>query len=506
MSWDQGPTDRVDSLKFLSLCKQFERCGKLSGGNKKLRSLFSSELRDHCKGQSLFPLMRLVVPSIDRERTYGLKESAIGRLYIECLGIDGSSDALKIKKYRNKSRSGGQFDTILHDVLKSRTGSGGTLQIGDINKRLDGLCSSEPGAKNAVITQCLHDMSALEHKWFSKIIRKDMSLGFQVGTVLDFFQKGLHLFYNTCTDLRQVCAIMKDPVKLNNLKPVISISSRLSPMLAANKDIQTCLIPFVGKDVVLEPKFDGERILIHKDGDDVKFFTRQSVDYTQHYGFFKHYVCKNVHCSKAILDGEMLVWDEVGERFAKFGENRTVAQMMAIRQNADGTLQDSDKWLCYMAFDVLFMEGGPPGLPEGDLLNIPLGRRKDVLRSIITPEAKKLDIVNGVTITSRNEIERNGIAEMTFDKLLLDGMEGLMVKDLTSKYSLGSKSRNKGAWVKVKPYLGNINDTLDLIVLGGYYGKGQVRLIAMDFSKLIFTHKLKLCIIVFTLSAKKGKL
>ena len=91
----------------------------------------------------------------------------------------------------------------------------------------------------------------------------------------------------------------------------------------------------------MEPKYDGERILAHVDAAKrrVELYTRSAMDYTSVYGpSMRPVLLAGLLGRQAVLDGEMLAWDEDESAFIAFGSNRTVAQMA-----------DERKHLCFIA-------------------------------------------------------------------------------------------------------------------------------------------------------------
>merc|ERR1719445_762105 len=81
------------------------------------------------------------------------------------------------------------------------------------------------------------------------------------------------------------------------------------------------------------------------------------------------------------------------------------------------------------------------------------------------------EVGNKVKFSELTRIKTKSQLVAQIKSVLDQGLEGLVLKDLKSKYEPGKRH-----WLKVKKdYLndGAMADTADLVVLGGWYGTGQ---------------------------------
>lgn len=98
-------------------------------------------------------------------------------------------------------------------------------------------------------------------------------------------------------------------------------------MLAAKKTPDEIKNIISGKEFVIETKYDGERIQCHFTPDQIRFFTRNSNDYTHIYKEKMADIIRQcVSAHSAILDGEIVVVDKHTGESVRFGMNKTVAR------------------------------------------------------------------------------------------------------------------------------------------------------------------------------------
>ena len=68
---------------------------------------------------------------------------------------------------------------------------------------------------------------------------------------------------------------------------------------------------------------------MHKKGSEIKIYSRNSNDVTPIYGqTIIPILLQNITVSECILDGELLVWDSISQRFEDFGKLKTFGDLL----------------------------------------------------------------------------------------------------------------------------------------------------------------------------------
>ncbi|PNY24697.1 DNA ligase [Tolypocladium capitatum] len=251
----------------------------------------------------------------------------------------------------------------------------------------------------------------------------------------------------------------------------------LKPMLAKpTKAITEVLDRFEGQKFTCEYKYDGERAQIHYVAKDApqelsqatagasreaadgvaSIFSRNSEDLSKKYPdiLAKLHTWVKEDTKSFVLDCETVAWDVDEKKVLPF-------QQLMTRKKKDVKVEDVKVKVCVFAFDLLYLNGEP-------VVERSLRERRDLLH-------KSFTLVEGefALATSMNGQELDEI-QVFLDESVKASCEGLMVKMLDgteSGYEPSKRSRN---WLKVKKdYLSGVGDSLDLVVLGAYYGKGK---------------------------------
>ncbi|THH34081.1 hypothetical protein EUX98_g109 [Antrodiella citrinella] len=155
-----------------------------------------------------------------------------------------------------------------------------------------------------------------------------------------------------------------------------------------------------------------------------------------------------------VLDAEAVAIDRTTAKLMPFQE-------LSRRKRKDVKVEDIQVRVCLFAFDLLYLNGEP-------LLHKSLLGRRELLREHFQPVVGEFDFAKASDGETTEEIQ------MFLEESVKDGCEGLMVKMLETDASFYEPSRRSVNWLKLKKdYLAGVGDSLDLVVVGAYYGKGK---------------------------------
>ncbi|WAH35143.1 ATP-dependent DNA ligase [Alicyclobacillus dauci] len=205
---------------------------------------------------------------------------------------------------------------------------------------------------------------------------------------------------------------------------------RLQPVIPF-EPIQTNTFPS-GEQWVAQVKWDGVRMLAYKDGSDTRLVNRRLNDRTLQYPEIAN-IASYCNTDSVILDGEVIALDHGKPSFYEVMKRDRIQSQRSVRT---AMLKIP---VVYMIFDVLYRNGTW-------LIERPLQERQDILQTIVT-SSPHVQLVE-------NSDDGPGL----FAAIQNQGMEGVVIKDLTSPYAIDGKDDR---WRKIK----NIHDLI--AVIGG---------------------------------------
>ncbi|MGW7043495.1 ATP-dependent DNA ligase [Streptomyces avermitilis] len=223
----------------------------------------------------------------------------------------------------------------------------------------------------------------------------------------------------------------------------LTVGRPVLPMLAHTAGSVAEAVGKLGACAV-EEKLDGIRVQLHRDGDDVRIYTRTLDDITDRLPELTS-TALELKGDRLILDGEVIALDGDG-RPRSFQE---IAGRVGSR--VDVATAAAAVPVSPVFFDALSVDGR-------DLLDLPFTERHaELARLVPEPMRVRRALVSGP--------DDGAAAERFLADTLARGHEGVVVKALDAPYSAG---RRGASWLKVKPV-----HTLDLVVLAAEWGHGR---------------------------------
>ncbi|KAL2221804.1 putative DNA ligase [Thermoascus aurantiacus ATCC 26904] len=437
-------------------------------------------------GDDIYPAFRLIIPEKDRDRAmYGLKEKVIGKLLVKIMKIDkNSEDGFNLLNWKlpgqtAASRMAGDFAGRCYEVISKRPmrTEYGNMLIEEVNEKLDELAAaSKEEQQLPILAEFYRRMNPEELMWLIRIILRQMKVGATERTLFDVWHPDAESLFSISSSLRRVCWELHDPnIRLEAEERGVTLMQCFQPQLAqfqmhSFERMVERMRPTEEDPVFwIEEKLDGERMQLHMAPDDTiqggrrfGFWSRKAKDYTYLYGngLYDENGALTRHLKDAfadgvesiILDGEMITWDPEQDAPVPFGTLKTAA--ISEQRNPFSTGPRP----LFRVFDILFLNGR-------DLTKYTLRDRRNALQKSIRPVHRRFEIHPYEEARSAAEIEP------LLKKVVAEASEGLVLKNPRSPYRLNERHDD---WMKVKPeYMTEFGESLDLIIIGGYYGSGR---------------------------------
>jgi bifunctional non-homologous end joining protein LigD len=225
----------------------------------------------------------------------------------------------------------------------------------------------------------------------------------------------------------------------------------VAPMMA----ISDQTLP-IGTDWLYEVKWDGVRALCFVENQQVSMLSRKGTTIEKQYPELQS-ITGALRAESAILDGEIVVFDEKGVPSFQLLQNR----IGAGPQSAAKLAQSHP--VSYFAFDLLYLDGY-------DLRATPLAERKQLLAAVLQPDN-----------TFRYSDHFAGKGAELLQAVREKGLEGIVAKQAFSKY----ESKRSRDWVKIK-----VVSQQDFVVCGWIEGErdyfGALALAYYEDGRLIY--------------------
>lgn len=231
------------------------------------------------------------------------------------------------------------------------------------------------------------------------------------------------------------------------------------PMLAKpTKSIQEVLNRLNGLKFTCEYKYDGERAQVHMTSDGtLKVFSRNLLETTAKYPevpLFVQEAAKDSKVESFVLDAEVVAYNPQTGKLVPF-------QVLSTRKKTEESAETAKVQVIVQAFDLMYFNGK-------SLLTTRLEERREIMKTNFLPVQGKFQYATALDFVEDGDTTA---LEQFLDAAVKGQCEGLMVKTMDDVYEPSRRSLN---WLKLKKdYLEGLGDSLDLVPIGAYHGRGK---------------------------------
>ena len=350
---------------------------------------------------------------------------------------------------------------IRHQALKQDWAR--NVSVGGVFARLREVAEAE-GAESqerkvAGIADLLRDLDPRANRYLPRIPIGRLRLGIGDPTFMDALsfagvrdksdRKAIERAYNLTCDLGLTARdYLRGGVEAM-ARAQVRVGNPVRMAQAARMSSGQEIVDKIGSAAV-EPKLDGFRVQIHRDGDQVRIYSRNLEDMSLMFPDVSAAARAQLKRPKVIIEGEAMGVDPETGAFLPF----QVTTSRRRRHGIDAAAKEIP--LQVHAFDLLY---------DGDnVIELPFTERRQRLEAIVA-EGNDLRVSECITTDDPEEIDA------FFAEQVNAGLEGVMAKRLDSVYQAGQRNFN---WIKYKAsYSSALTDTLDCVLIGYWRGQGK---------------------------------
>jgi DNA ligase-1 len=344
---------------------------------------------------------------------------------------------------------------------------GAPLTVEEVYETLDVIArasgSGSTDKKLSLLAGLLTRAKPQEAKYIVRIVTGSLRVGIADMTVLDALaiaygggkesRSVLERAYNIFSDLGKVAKTAAEEGLKGIEKFNVRLGNPIRPMLAERLGSLEEILEKLGGRCRAEFKYDGERVQVHKQKNEVLLFSRRLENITSQYPDVVRLVKKFIKARDAIIETECVAID------LETGELKPFQELMHRRRKHGVSKAMAEYPVSMFVFDALFVDGD-------DYTLEPYETRHRKLEEIVG-RSDQVSCAESLLVDNVAELER------FFERAVESGCEGLICKSLSddSVYQAGARG---WMWIKYKrDYKSEMTDTVDLTVVGAFHGRGK---------------------------------
>lgn len=317
--------------------------------------------------------------------------------------------------------------------------------------------------KISKLSGLLTEVSPLGARYILRTVTGDLRLGLGVMMIIESLslaytgtrdnKSDIENAFNVNSDLGEVARCLAEGGMDAIRSTSVQVGRPIRMMAAKKLTDSTEILEKAGSRALVEYKYDGERVQIHKDGDDISIFSRRHEEISSQYPDVVEYVISNVDASKCVIEAECVAIDP------ETGKLRPFQELMRRRRKTGIDEMAKEVPVALYFFDLLYLDGK-------DITKLPMLERRSLLEKIVK-------VTDRVSLTVGEVIDDPERLDSAFMEAIDLGLEGVIAKAVheDSGYQAGSRS---WLWIKLKAsYKEGMSDSIDVVIVGALHGRGK---------------------------------